>query len=513
MIKGKRTLLMSVWLVLLQGCASVEVPRSASIALDDDTVATTYLGTWARQATELNEGLNGLALLHEGRDAFGLRASMAAHAQRTLDVQYYIFEDDNAGHALVKRMLHAAQRDVRVRLLLDDTASFGKQTWFAALDSHPNVEVRVFNPVPTWRGTWLGYHLVLAANFDRLHRRMHNKLWLADGAVGITGGRNLSDEYFDAADQVNFDDLDVLAVGPVVGELSDSFDAFWNHPLAIPLGHFEPLADSAWQQLLLDLTIDAESNELATRSSVGRFAGATGKELLESLTWAPAQVLWDPPEKLEAEGYPALELTLLDQLDDAFRDLERRLLIVSPYVVPTPEAIGYQRMLDERGVDTTIFTNSLEAMDHATLYGAYAPWRPTLLENGVRLFELRGDMSTRRTSRAPSVNSTSLHTKAMAFDEDRIFIGSLNADPRAVWWNSEIGLLIDSPVLGRELWSLAERGMDPRYSYGVLLGDDGRLSWHTRIDGRDVVTEREPGTIWQKFKAWSIRLLNIDHLL
>ncbi len=511
--QARRLLLLMVCTMLLGGCATVTVPRSPSTALGSEAIAETYLGAWARQATKRRDGLNGLRLVSDGRDAFGLRASLAGHAQRTLDVQYYIYETDQAGRALLERMLHAAERGVRVRLLLDDTASLGKQATFAAFDTHPNVEVRVFNPVPTGRGTKVAYHLVLAANFDRLHRRMHNKLWLADGAVGLTGGRNVSDAYFDAGEDINFDDLDVLSVGPVVNAMSDSFDEYWNHSLAIPLSHFERQRPTAWRALLTELVADADDNELADHSSVWRFAGETGRRQLETLDWAPAVALWDSPDKLDTRGYPDLDLTLIQQLGGAFQALERRLLIVSPYVVPTPAGAMYQQLLAERGIEVTIFTNSLAAMDHASLYGAYAPWREPLLRQGARLFEFRGDASARPVIQSRTDRPSSLHTKAMAFDDSRIFIGSMNADPRAVWWNSEIGLLIDSSTLGRQLWDLAKRGMEPRYSYEVRLNEKGELRWLTEVEGHSVVLSKPPGSLWKRFKASAIRLFDIEHLL
>ncbi|GGY09825.1 phospholipase D family protein [Litchfieldella qijiaojingensis] len=455
-----------------------------------------------------------MRLLTEGPEAFALRTALADHAQATLDIQTFMLGDDRAGRAVLKRMLDAAQRGVRVRLLLDDMTSVGKQELLAAFDSHPNIEVRVFNPVPAGRGSWLGYFLALAVDFDQRHRRMHNKLWLADGVVGITGGRNLSDEYFEVApDDVNFNDLDVMAIGPVVSALSDSFDDYWNHPLAVPLRYFSQAPTSAWRDLLVKFSVDARQKKaLSTQPSAQRFVGEAGQALLLSLEWAPAIAIWDRPEKLDVERYPALELTLLGQLGDAFRSLDQRLLLISPYVVPTPAGASYHEALADRGVSLTVITNSLESTDQPSLHGAYMPWRPVLLSHGARLFELRPRPPARDGPHA-SGEVSGLHIKAMAFDDDRVFIGTMNADPRSVWWNSEVGLLIDSPALGNELWSLAEQGMDPERSYEVLLSSDGRLLWRTEMEGRRVILNEEPGGAWRKFKAWFIRRLDIEHLL
>ncbi|SHF40363.1 Phosphatidylserine/phosphatidylglycerophosphate/cardiolipin synthase [Modicisalibacter ilicicola DSM 19980] len=483
------------------------------MALTPNAAETTYLGTWASQSTKRHQGVSGVQLLSDGPRAFALRAALAEHAQRTLDVQTYILENDQAGRALLKRMLHAAERGVRLRLLLDDTASLGKQHLLAAFNSHPNIQVRVFNPVTAGRHSAPLYYLALATDFDRKHRRMHNKLWVTDGSVAITGGRNLANRYFEVAEELNFNDLDVLAIGPVVNALSGSFDRFWNHPMAVPLHYFEQAGTNAWRELLVELGHAARQGDaLLSQPTAWRLTGEPGEVLLESLTWAPTVALWDSPEKLEAEGYPALEMTLFDRLRDAFHQVEHRLLIISPYIVPTQASLEYLRSLRGRGVTPTILTNALEATDLPVLHGPYASERPTLLDSGVRLFELRAKPSGPTIQRAKG-EITSLHTKAIAFDAERIFIGSMNADPRSVWWNSEVGLLIDSPVLGERLWAIAKQGTAPTRSYEVVLTGDGDLSWRTEVDGRLVTLEEEPGSVWRHFKAWMLRLLGVEHLL
>ncbi|GAB2785457.1 phospholipase D-like domain-containing protein [Halomonas shantousis] len=512
MITAKRPLLALTAALLLGGCATPEMVRTPSTAVAHDVARSTYLGSWTRQATQHHDELSGLRLLTQGREAFALRAALAANAQKSLDVQTYILEEDSTSHALLHQLLLAAQRGVRVRLLLDDTASLGKQPLLAALDSHPNVEVRVFNPVPVGRGNWLAYYLALASDFDHRHRRMHNKLWLTDGSVAITGGRNLGDEYFDVAEEINFDDLDVLAVGPVVDALSGSFDAYWNHRLAVPLRQFTQAASDAWLGLLAELGAEVRQDDaLPAPEAASLLAGTTGQALRESLTWAPAVALWDLPEKLESEDYPPLGLTLLAQLSGAFANLRQRLLIISPYVIPTRAGIRYLQSLEARGIEVTILTNSLEATDLPALHGAYAPWRPELLANGARLHELRANPAAGASRGRHDISS--LHTKAMAFDDERVFIGSLNTDPRSVWWNSEVGLLIDSPTLARQLWALAARGADPRHGYEVRLTQDGHLAWLTEMDGHQAMLREEPGGFWRRLKAWGLRLLPIEHLL
>ncbi|MCP1363795.1 phospholipase D family protein [Halomonas sp. BBD48] len=499
-------------LLWLGGCSSVDVTRMPSQALPYDAARDTYLGTWARQADDTQENVSGMTLVSDGPTAFALRASLAAHAQKTLDIQTYILRNDRTGRALLQQMLQAAQRGVRVRLLLDDPTSRNKQAMLAAFDSHPNIEVRVFNPITAGRSTRLTYYLALMANFDRKHRRMHNKLWVTDNAVAVTGGRNLGDEYFEVDDELNFNDLDVMAVGPVVATLSGSFDNFWNHPLAVPLRQFASAQDDAWYDLLIELAEDAaQGNALAMQPAFRRMAGEAGRQLHDSLVWAPAIALWDPPEKLAVTGYPPFELTLMDQLEGAFRRLDEELLIISPYVIPTQAGIDYLKQLARRGVRLTVLTNSLEATDVPSLHGAYTPWRPAMLKQGARLYELRGNTAHQSARAVGEISS--LHTKAVAFDRDRVFIGSLNADPRSLWWNSELGLLIDSRELGNRLWDLARQGMRPTRSYQVTLGEDGGLRWTTRRDGQWKTTDQEPGGLWRHLKAKALHLLPIEQLL
>ncbi|TDX25479.1 putative cardiolipin synthase [Modicisalibacter xianhensis] len=497
---------------LLGGCTSMDVVSSPSQALSRDAARHTYLGAWAHQAEQRHEAISGMTLVSDGPTAFALRASLAAHAQKTLDVQTYILEDDRTGRALLRQMLQAAQRGVRVRLLLDDLTSRNKQAMLAAFDSHPNIEVRVFNPITAGRATRLTYYLALVANFDRKHRRMHNKLWVTDNAVAITGGRNLGDEYFEVDDELNFNDLDVMAVGPVVATLSGSFDSYWNHPLAVPLRQFASARNDAWHDLLVALGEDAaQGNALSTQPAFRRMVGESGRRLLDSLVWAPAIALWDSPHKLAVTGYPPFGLTVMDQLEGAFRRLDDEMLIISPYVIPTQAGIDYLKHLAQRGVRLTVLTNSLEATDVPSLHGAYAPWRPAMLKQGARLHELRGNPVAAPERAVGEISS--LHTKAVAFDQDRVFIGSLNADPRSLWWNSELGLLIDSRELGQQLWDLARQGMSPTRSYQVTLDEDSSLRWETRRDGQWVTTGQEPGGLWRHLKAKVLRLLPIEHLL
>ncbi|MBF8223544.1 phospholipase D family protein [Halomonas sp. 328] len=502
--------------LLLTGCIPPAVTRTASMALPPHEVATTRLGEWALDEAAARQGRSGFRLLPRGGEAFAVRAALLDQAERTLDVQSYIADDGITSRVLMQRALQAAERGVRVRLLLDDLASLGSEAYLAALDSHPGVEVRLFNPLLRGRGNLLTRGLMMGVDFDRQHRRMHNKLWVVDNAVAITGGRNLGDEYFDADEQRNFADLDVLAAGPIVGDLSASFDSFWRHPLAQPLARFATAEPGAWRTLREELeawlAAQREDNPyfLALKQ---RYAESPERFLVGHLTWAHGEALWDDPGKVRQAGRPSLDQTLAGELLARRHALEGRLLLISAYFVPTRAGVEGLVELAEAGVETTVITNSLAATDIPAVHGAYARYRPALLEQGVRLFELRPDGEDGASLGLPGASDSSLHIKAMAFDTDRLFVGSFNIDPRSLWWNTEVGLLIESPELNAELWALAELGMSPALSFEVRQADDGGLSWHAMNGDHPQVWRREPAGIWRRLGAWLGRLPGMESLL
>ncbi|MDR5907196.1 phospholipase D family protein [Franzmannia qiaohouensis] len=516
---GARLVLTSLLVacLLLAGCAPVPVARSHSWTLPLHESEATALGGWvADQQAQQAPEQSGFRLLVDGDEAFALRAALLARSERSLDVQTYIADDGLTSRVLLVRMLDAAERGVRVRLLLDDLASLNNEALLVAIDSHPQVEVRLFNPLLRGRGTLLSRGVMMAADLRRQHRRMHNKLWLSDGAVAITGGRNLGDEYFNADEQRNFADLDLLAVGPVARDLSRSFDDYWRHHLALPLARFRQAEPGAWRELRDDLAAWLEEQRHDSPYLVAlrqRFAETSPGALLAPLTWAPGQALWDPPGKLAGRGRPALEETLSGELVEVIDELEQRLLIISAYFIPTPQGAAQLQRLARDGVEVAVITNSLEATDVPPVHGAYAGYRPALLESGVRLYELRADHQESASLGVPGASSSSLHIKALGFDRERLFVGSYNIDPRSIWWNSEVGVLVESQALNRELWALAELGMSPALSYAVGLDEAGGLEWHTDNADQPEVLRREPGSWLRRLGAWSSRALRLEDWL
>ncbi|MDI5983494.1 phospholipase D family protein [Halomonas sp. M4R5S39] len=505
------------WLVvlsLLAGCAAPPVVREHGVALRPGEIEATALGRWAREASRTNGGDSGFALLANGEEAFAVRARLVEEAERRVDVQTYLMDDGQTTRVLLRRLLDAAERGVVVRLLLDDVGAIGQAGRLTALDSHPNVQVRVFNPVAFGRDHLVTWVLAAAPTVWRTHRRMHNKLWVVDNAVAITGGRNLGDAYYNADESRNFADLDLLAVGPVVDPLSLSFDLYWNHGLAQPIGRYHAVPAGAWQALRDELGgWLEEQHESPYVTALRDRRGVSARDALaDALHWGQGEAVWDPPGKLRMPGRPPLEATLGGALEDQLSELESRFVIISAYFVPTEIGTRLLAGLVESGVRVAVITNSLEAGDLPEVHGAYMSRRRALLESGVRLFELRAQHH-RGEEAAIGISgsfSSALHIKALSFDDERLFVGSFNVDPRSLWWNTEVGVLVESTSLNDEFLALADIGMSPALSYEVVLDDAGGLFWLAEVDEELVRLEREPGRRWHHFRAWLSRVLKLE---
>lgn len=502
--------------LLLAGCAGAPVVREHTTALPPWEVAETRLGGWAAEQAEAHPGQSGLALLANGKDAFAVRGLLTARAERRLDIQTYLMGDGLTTRALLARVLDAAERGVEVRLLIDDLGAVGQGERLAALGSHPNLQVRVYHPLPVGRANLVTRVLSTLPVLPRHHRRMHNKLWIADNALAITGGRNLGDEYYNASEPRNFADLDLLALGPVVAPLSMSFDLYWNHGLAQPVGRYHRVDADAWQTLRDELIARlAEEGDADYFSALRqRHEERERSRLVDALHWGHAEALWDPPGKPAGRGRPALAETMAGQLWERVAP-ETRLSLVSAYFVPTAEGSRVLRELAESGIEVEVITNSLEATDVPVVHGAYAAYRRGLLESGVALFELRAEHASGEGAAMgmPGTSASALHVKALAVDGGTVFMGSANADPRSVWWNSEVGVLAESEGLARELRELVEVGASPRVSYRVTMNDEGRLGWETRHDDELIRLAREPGGLWRHANAWLSRLLRLERWL
>lgn len=492
-----------VVVLALAGCApmldlAVERSPSRALAAHADTPLRAQL------AARVPAGESGFHLLADGHAALAARLALAARATRTLDVQYYLFHHDQSGRWVAAALLDAAGRGVRVRVLIDDIDTAGKELGLATLNSHPNIEVRLFNPFharsthPLVRG-WqaLREHV-------RLNRRMHNKAFIADNQLGITGGRNIGDEYFEAHDDIAFVDLDVLAAGAVVDAMSQSFDAYWNSEAVVPASAL-PVRTGAARLARAETRLRAYRDARA-QSDYGRAVRAADPlpGLLDGTTaWqiAAADLIVDPPEKALDPAKPASQL-LVGQLAGLWIDPERRALIVSPYFVPGPMGMAYFRYWRHIGVKIDILTNAYSANDVPLVHAGYANYRVPLLEMGVDLYELKPEgeaVGGRLRDLGSGSSRASLHAKTFVFDDEHVFIGSFNFDPRSAVLNTEMGLVIHSPDLARQVTAIAEDAMRPQRSYRPRLaaaGEDGErpLEWHDVHQGEPRVSVREPGT-------------------
>src|SRR3954468_5074802 len=424
--------LLCVLLLALGGCAGLpDTPRPASHVLRD--TGDTRLGRALAAALAAHPGRNGIHGLADGRDAFAARVLLARAAERSLDLQYYIFRTDVTGALLCQALWEAAGRSVRVRLLLDDNATRGMDGAIAALDAHPNIEVRLFNPYAN-RAFRLGE---LATEFSRLNRRMHNKSFTADSQASIVGGRNVGDEYFGAESAVEFADLDVLAVGTVVAEVSSSFDEYWNSTSAYPGASLIPAPSAevsasvheAWTRLDADPHANRYVEALRTIPLVQQLlAGSL------PLDWATARVVADSPSKV-LHPPERKDLHMLTQLESVLGKPAAELDLVSPYFVPTKDGTAALVGLAKRGVKVRVLTNSLAATDVSAVHAGYAKYREDLLRGGVRLYELKPTAYPGGSGIGGS--DASLHAKTFAVDRSRIFVGSFNFDPRSARLNTE----------------------------------------------------------------------------
>lgn len=464
---------------------------------------------------------NDVRLVDQNAMAFAYRAETAASAERSLDVQYYIWNDDFTGRLLAAELMRAAERGVRVRVLVDDIDARAKHDVFLVADLHPNIEVRIFNPFYSRAGT-VGWLTEWTLRANRLNRRMHNKAWIADNRIAIVGGRNVGDEYFGASPYSNFSDLDILLSGPVVTEVSAAFDEYWNSPYAVPVARFEGRKPTAEQ---LQQLIEAASNYRAEASDSPYIAALRDPEkraeLLASrpppLGVPEIHVLVDDPAKIGSEANGAGVSNVLAGLEAAMSSARHELLIFSPYFVPRSEGRRGLVKQVKRGVHVAVLTNSLAATDVAAVHTGYARERRKLLAGGVELFEMKRRAGSEEGRTHISLTGSlraSLHTKAMIIDERWVFVGSMNLDPRSAFLNTEMGVLIESEALAGQLRSQFERATGPDFSYHVVLEPHEGLVWYDRVNGKDRRLEREPdASVGRRLGVTLLRALPLDSQL
>ena len=487
-------------LAFLGGCAALPENTGRRVTTAYADTGDTFLGRSYHDKARGHPGESAFYLLGNGLDAFVARAVLAQVAERSIDLQYYMIHGDNVGTLLLYQLLKAADRGVRVRILLDDINEGGRDFMIAVFDMHPNVEVRIFNPF----GRNVARIWQYLTGFGRQTRRAHNKSYTVDNLATILGGRNIGDEYFERDPELAFQDLDVLAIGPVARDVSASFDQYWNHELSYPVS------------LLLMARKPTPADYLAIRQKLEeQLPSIQESEYLEWLRdsdlarklrsgalrfeWASGQVFADPPDKLlretdDAEGRMIREL--LPYLESA----QRELIVLSPYFVPGKKGMAFFRELREKGVRVRILTNSLSSTDVSIVHAGYARYRKALLRMGVELWELN-EVTSREERKQMSKgyvgkSKSSLHAKAFVVDRETVFIGSLNLDPRSVVQNTEIGVVFRSPALGEKIARGFDENIEEEAFRLELVTDEAtgqeRILWHGREKGRPVTYGSDP---------------------
>ena len=531
--RAPQIFLVVVLACLASSCSTLpkHYPRSESRAWDKP--GETLLGEKLAARLAGHPGESGFYLLPSGLDAFAARVLLANAAQKTIDLQYYVFHADLTGKFLLERLLAAAERGVRVRLLIDDMYTAGKDRTIAALASHPNFEIRVFNPFAERSSSSRVFEWL--SDFSRVNRRMHNKMFVVDGVAGIVGGRNVGDEYFAAREDENFADLDLLVAGPVVADLGGVFDAYWNSESAFPIEAFVPDKPTPAE-------LEAVSGTLAAHRDAARDTPYAVR-LRESdlvlrlregnlaLLWGPARVVHDPPRKIASRGAHPEEDTWWASLRAQVGEVRSEMILISPYFVPGTRAVTRFGEMRRDGVRIRILTNSLASNDVPSVHSGYSKYREAMLREGVEIHEVRpvldpAEEEREKTKKRFGSSGARLHAKTLVFDRRTVFIGSANLDPRSAGINTELGIVVTSPELAAQVVAAFENVTRPEYSFRLALegeppasgppgeSDGGRIVWITEENGKEVVLRDEPGaTFWKKFSTWIQSLIVPESLL
>ncbi|MBF9058449.1 hypothetical protein HKCCSP123_04565 [Rhodobacterales bacterium HKCCSP123] len=475
---------LGLYMLSLSSCTFVpfDAERDVTRALSGEG---TYAAEFATRLAAGRDGDAGFVPLLSGRDALGARLRMIEAAERSIDLQTFLIKPDAAGTLVWLELYEAAERGVRIRLLFDDVFTTARDNQIATLDAHPNVEIRVFNPLS--RNSTTAMNFVL--DFARVNRRMHNKAMVVDGSLAIIGGRNIADEYYQIGTDHEFADFDMLVTGPVTSEVSDAFDLYWNDRWSVPLEHLAT-ADAA---PLEDVATRFRNQSETELFSI--YSGAISSTFLQSVAdgSVPAhegagRIVVDHPDKLRSRpghGPAAVAQAFYDTLEAARDDI----LIMTPYFVPQQAIADLLMTQAEQGVRVRIVTNSLASTNHAYVHGGYSGYRSRLLSAGVEFLEVRADAPALVTGHSTPLT---MHTKLAVIDGRTIFTGSTNVDPRSFRLNTEIAMVIQSPSIGQNILSRID-ALAPDYAFEVRQGQDGDLLWYYTGDAGPETFNAEPG--------------------
>lgn len=469
-----------------------DYPRTPSYAIADPQ--DTALGKTLARATKAHSGESGFRLIPNGSDAFMMRIALVESAQKSIDLQYFSTHDDSTGKLLLETLLRAADRGVRVRMLLDSWNLDDFRAGVAALDTHPNIEIRVFNPYSTNDQSIFAYVGNAFSRHAQLTKRMHNKALIADNEIAIMGGRNLGDEYFDASVDVNFRDMDVLTAGAITAKISNSFDRYWNSAESYPVEALN-VPDSDGPEIAhLREELQQHWDEVSHSTAGKRLHEISLTKQLQNgqvkLVWAKAELAADSPNKIEQASDDSVSKPEI-KLDQLVDNAQQEFIIITPYFVPMDSGVEWLTSLAGRGVAVHIVTNSLASTDMVPAEAGYSHYRRALIAGGVDLYELKADQPPpphRSMFKGSSQNG--LHAKLYVIDRRDLMIGSFNFDPRSIHLNTEQVLVIHSPELAGQVAGMFEKLSAPAASYHVI-NDDG-LVWVTEENGEKVCYSSDP---------------------
>lgn len=483
--------------MIVISCATLpkNVQRSPSTSLPPDPTST--FSKYIKSKLQGHHDQSGFHPLFSGEDAFVARIASIRAAEKSIDLQYYIWNNDMTGNLMLNEVLLAADRGVRIRLLLDDLNSGKFEKQLRILASHPQIEIRMANPFAS-----RGWRIFEIGRLSEVNRRMHNKVLIADSEIGIVGGRNIGDEYFSASNEMNFGDLDLWAIGPVIPSLAKEFDLYWNSEISYPI---ESLVSS--KPTVEDLNkVRAVQSDAAQKALTTPYTqGFRDSQLITDFTkgsikifWGEGRVVYDTPEKFRQ---PATEQddNLHVQLRPYLEKSSKEIFMVSPYFVPLDGGVKYLTGKVSNGLRIIVLTNSLASSDVSGVFGGYKGYRKALIRGGVELYELRpklqGDKKKIKKTWGSSGSHAGLHGKTMLFDDRMIFVGSMNLDPRSAYLNSEMGVVVDSAEMAKDFAHKLKDDL-PEVAYHLTLDDKNNLVWTTHNSGHKKTFTSDPDTSW-----------------
>ena len=493
--------------ITVTGCSTLPKHTIESIpetTLQVDTTQTT-LAQIIQPLQEQHPELTGYLVLFEPLEALSARLRLIDKAEKTLDLQYYIWDNDKVGALALHALIRAADRGVRVRLLIDDNNAKSTEGIFLALAQHPNIEVKLFNPYRFRKYRALDMMLDL----KRINRRMHNKSFIADHQVALIGGRNMTNQYYNVSDNYQFSDVDVMLVGSAVKDISHSFDEYWNHEYAykvqevvkqsahrLSYDSLKQQLDEHYKRITVQNYLDLTSNSQAIDSLMSRDI---------PLDWVKAEVVKDSPDKIKSKAKKKEHLNF--QLIQHLEQPEKNVDLISAYFVPEKKGAKMLTDLAKDGVKVRVLTNSFKANDVAVVHAFYGKYRQNLLEHGVQLYEFlpalnkndldknTEDLAKKAKVSIKGLSRSSLHAKLMALDEKQVFIGSFNFDPRSAYLNTEIGVLLNSPPLAQAVHTTMDENLS-KYAYKLVLDANKKITWQRQTPQGPVIYTKEPRMKW-----------------